>query len=194
LTITRICIVRHGETDWNSIGRLQGSTDVPLNEKGIQQAKESGEYLKDSQWDVIITSPLQRAKRTAQIINSYIDIPLVVMDDFKEKYFGVGEGLTYEERKKAYPDHKYPNEEDQETFTERLIIGLQKINQEYFGKKVLLVCHGAVINALLSHLSNGELGYGKTKISNACINDIHFHENQWKVKAYNQTGHLSIID
>lgn len=194
MTITRICIVRHGETDWNSIGRLQGSTDVPLNEKGIQQAKESGEFLKDWQWDVIITSPLQRAKRTAQIINSYMDIPLVEMDDFKEKYFGVGEGLTYEERKKLYPDHKYPNEDDQETFTKRLMNGLEKINQEYYEKKVLLVCHGAVINAILAHLSNGELGYGKTKISNACINDIHFHENQWKIKAYNQTGHLSIID
>ncbi|MCH6264078.1 histidine phosphatase family protein, partial [Neobacillus citreus] len=56
---------------------------------------------------------------------------------------------------------------------------------------VLLVAHGAVINAILAHLSDGELGYGKSRIDNACLNDIHFEENGWIIKAYNRVEHLS---
>lgn len=192
--MTTICIVRHGETDWNAAGRLQGSTDIPLNEKGIQQAKESGLFLKNSQWDVIITSPLKRAKRTAEIINENLHIPLVVMEEFKEKYFGDAEGMTLEERRAAYPDQLYPNQEEDSKFTNRLMTGLEKINQNYKNKKVLLVAHGAVINAILTFLSNGKLGHGKTKIQNACINEIQYCGNCWEIKAFNQVSHLSSMN
>ncbi|WP_347568708.1 histidine phosphatase family protein [Neobacillus sp. MM2021_6] len=183
--------MRHGETDWNAIGRIQGSTDIPLNEKGVQQAEECGVFLKRTSWDVIITSPLKRAKVTAEIINSSINIPLVVMEEFKEKFFGEAEGLTFEERKAKYPDHRYPNEEDELSLSKRVMAGLDKIKQEYRDQKVLLVIHGAVINSILAEISNGELDYRKTKIENACFNDIHFHENRWKIKTLNQVSHLS---
>ncbi|MCM3567991.1 histidine phosphatase family protein [Neobacillus mesonae] len=189
--MTTICIVRHGETDWNLAGKLQGSTDIPLNEKGIQQAKESGQYLKNSNWEVIITSPLKRAKRTAEIINESLNIPLVVMEEFKEKYFGDAEGMTFEERRRAFPDYQYPNEEDQSHFMNRLMAGLEKINQNYKDKRVLLVAHGAVIGSLLAQLSNGELGRGKIKIQNACMNEIQFCEDCWEIKSYNQISHLT---
>ncbi|WP_420848057.1 histidine phosphatase family protein, partial [Neobacillus citreus] len=122
--MTKICIVRHGETEWNAIGRLQGRSDIPLNAKGIKQAEESGEYLKNSQWDVIITSPLQRAKKTAEIIKTYINVPLVVMDDFKEKSFGDAEGMTIEEIRTAFPDRNYTNQESADALIKRLIGGL----------------------------------------------------------------------
>ncbi|GHH96742.1 histidine phosphatase family protein [Neobacillus kokaensis] len=189
--MTTICIVRHGETDWNAAGRLQGSTDIPLNAKGMQQAEESGRFLKNSDWDVIITSPLLRAKRTAEIINDSLNVPLIVMEDFKEKYFGEVEGMTFEERRAKFPDQNYPNQEGEEDFVNRLLAGLQKINQSYKDKKVLLVAHGAVINALLAKLSNGKLGRGKTKIENACLNEIQFCDNCWEIKVYNQVSHLS---
>lgn len=191
INITKICIVRHGETEWNAIGRLQGRSDIPLNAKGIKQAEESGEYLKNSQWDVIITSPLQRAKKTAEIINTYIDVPLVVMDDFKEKSFGDAEGMTIEEIKMAFPDRNYTNQESSDALIQRLMGGLEKIKHNFEDKNVLLVAHGAVINAILAHLSDGELGYGKSRIDNACLNDIHFEENGWIIKAYNRIEHLS---
>ncbi|WP_423802609.1 histidine phosphatase family protein [Neobacillus sp. SAB-20_R2A] len=190
--MTKICIVRHGETEWNAIGRLQGRSDIPLNEKGIKQAEESGEYLKNSQWDVIITSPLQRAKKTAEIINTYINVPLVVMDDFKEKSFGDAEGMTIEEIRTAFPDRNYTNQESADALIKRLMGGLEKIKYNYEDKNVLLVAHGAVINAILAHLSDGELGYGKSRIDNACLNDIHFEENGWIIKAYNRVEHLSL--
>lgn len=96
--MTRICLVRHGETDWNALGMLQGKTDIPLNQKGINQAKECGEFLKSATWDVVVTSPLTRAKQTAEIVRRFIDKPLIELVEFIERDYGDAEGRTVEER------------------------------------------------------------------------------------------------
>ncbi|MDS8744534.1 histidine phosphatase family protein, partial [Streptococcus pneumoniae] len=77
--MTTICLIRHGETEWNKIGRIQGTTDVPLNEKGKLQAQACGSHLMNKAWDVIVTSPLKRAKETAAIINETMRLPMVEM-------------------------------------------------------------------------------------------------------------------
>ena len=76
-TITTICLVRHGQTDWNALGKLQGQTDIPLNELGKIQARQCGEFLSEEDWDVIISSPLKRARETAEIISNYIEVPVL---------------------------------------------------------------------------------------------------------------------
>lgn len=189
--ITSICLVRHGETDWNSLGKLQGRTDIPLNSKGILQANECHRFFKNYKWDVIITSPLKRAKETAEIINKDSNIPLVEMDEFLERYFGDAEGMTVEERLTAFPNRNYPNQEDRGSLNKRIMNGIQKINKEYSGKNVLLVAHGAVINTTLSKFSNGEIGSGETKLINGCISNIELIQEQWNIKDYNQVSHLS---
>lgn len=190
--MTTICLVRHGETDWNASGRLQGATDIPLNNAGIQQAKECGEFLKASEWDVMITSPLKRAKRTAEIIHeNLIDVPLIEMDDFSERYFGDAEGMTVDERKATYSSRNYPNQEEMDSFKDRIMTGIKKVNQNYPDGKILLVAHGAVINSILSTLSKGKVGSGKTKLINACISNIQFQDEQWGVREINQVTHLS---
>jgi uncharacterized phosphatase len=139
----------------------------------------------------MITSPLKRAKKTAEIINKSLNLPLVEMDEFVEIYFGDAEGMTFHERYSAFPDKNYPNKEDIISVNKRVMEGLDEINQKFNGSKVLLVAHGAVINAILTNLSNGEIGSGKTRLKNACISDIHFHQEQWKIKTFNQVSHLS---
>jgi uncharacterized phosphatase len=191
LKLTIICLIRHGETEWNATRKLQGSTDIPLNETGIQQAQECRDFLKTEKWDVIITSPLLRAKQTAIIINEALKLPFIEMEDFKERHYGAAEGMTKPERLEAFQDKNYPNQEDLLSLNKRVMAGIDKIYQKYPGKKVLLVAHGAVINSILSTLSDGEIGSGKTKLLNACISNIHFHEEKWAVKSYNQVDHLS---
>jgi uncharacterized phosphatase len=185
-------LLRHGETDWNACGIIQGRTDIPLNSTGILQAEECGQFLKSSQWDLIITSPLKRARLTAEIINRSLMVPLVEMEELKEKCFGDAEGMTFQERRTAFPDNIYPNQEDEVSLTNRVMASLNSINQKYGDRKLLLVAHGAVIKSILTHLSTGELGLGKTKLKNGCINDIHFHQEQWKIKSFNQVAHLSL--
>lgn len=189
--MTYLCLVRHGETDWNSLGKLQGRSDIPLNKIGVLQAEECRDLLKSSKWDVIITSPLKRAKQTAEIINKELKSPIVEMVDFIERYYGDAEGMTVKERLKAFPDKNYPNQEDRKALNKRVIDGIEKINQLYSGKKVLLVAHGAVINTLLAQFSKGEIGSGKTKLVNACISNIELINDEWKIKDFNQIGHLS---
>ena len=73
----KIYLIRHGETDWNLEQRLQGAMDIPLNENGIELARETARGLRDVPFDVIYTSPLRRARQTAEIIRGDREIPLI---------------------------------------------------------------------------------------------------------------------
>ncbi len=184
-------MVRHGETDWNSIGKFQGRSDIPLNSNGTLQAEQCRQFLKNSQWDLIITSPLKRAKQTAEIINKDLNVPLIEMDEFLERNYGDAEGLTINERLSAFPTKNYPNQEQRDSLKKRVIKGIEKVNQLHNRKKILLVSHGAVINTILAMFSNNKIGSGKTKLINACISNIEFVEEKWNIKDYNQVNHLS---
>ncbi|TQR15650.1 histidine phosphatase family protein [Psychrobacillus soli] len=189
--MTKICIVRHGETDWNVAGKLQGRTDIPINNTGKLQAADCGEYLKNMQWDVIITSPLNRAKQTAMIINKKINVPIIEMDTFIERGYGDAEGMTLKSRTSSYPDRVYPNQEDRISLNNRITEGLHEINETYPAGNVLLVAHGGVINAILANISNGEIGSGKTKLLNACMSNIQFKQEKWQIVDFNLVTHLT---
>ncbi|MCF6320812.1 MAG: histidine phosphatase family protein [Rhizobiaceae bacterium] len=86
--------IRHGETDWNMIGKLQGKTDIPLNETGIAQANLAKEILSGIAISTICCSPMLRARKTAEVINETLDVPIVEIDDLRECNFGSLEGTT----------------------------------------------------------------------------------------------------
>lgn len=184
----RICLIRHGETDWNLQNKMQGSSDIPLNDTGKMQAQKSSELLKDIHWDVIISSPLKRARETADIINHKLSIPLFEMDEFKERNYGKAEGKSLKEYNKMLPN--IPDLESREVLAERVISGLHKIQKKYNSLNVIIVAHGAVINAILSEVSGGKIGTKKTRLENACISNIQFQDNNWSVIDYNQNSHL----
>jgi len=83
---TTICIIRHGETDWNSSGKLQGCEDIELNDLGRKQAIETSRYFETEKWDVVVSSPLKRAYETAQIIADRLSIPVIqVVEEIVER-------------------------------------------------------------------------------------------------------------
>src|SRR5699024_12789674 len=88
----KIFMIRHGLTEYNKALRLQGSSDIPLNEAGLLQAKTASEFLKDEKFDVILSSPLSRAHATAEIINEHHDLTIHKMKESKEQYLGQFEG------------------------------------------------------------------------------------------------------
>ncbi|MDL4840495.1 histidine phosphatase family protein [Aquibacillus rhizosphaerae] len=185
-----ICLIRHGETEWNHLGKIQGKTDIPLNETGKKQAKACRDHLEGSDWDLIISSPLQRAKQTAEIINEKLNLPLIEMEIFQERSFGDAEGLTLQVRQELYPNGEYPGMESKVSLTDRVMNGMEEVIATYPNQKILLVAHGAVINEILSVMSDGEIGTSKTTLLNACISNVQFIENKWKIHNYNQTEHL----
>ncbi|MFF3100779.1 histidine phosphatase family protein [Viridibacillus arvi] len=191
--MTEICVVRHGETDWNALGRLQGVTDVPLNNKGVQQAKECGVFFKNTNWAAIYTSPLSRAKHTAEIINEQLHIPLIEIEEFKERSFGEAEGMDMEERIKAFPNKQYPNQESLDSVLVRLRNGLVEIHEQYPKDRVILVAHGAVIHALFTLLENGDTFPQEVRLANAGISYISIQDDRWILGDFNQSVHLSQV-
>lgn len=194
IKITTVYLVRHGETEWNKEGRLQGRTDIPLNEVGWKQAEACGKFLKTFHWDVMLTSPLKRAKQTAETINRLLQLPLYEIDEFIERDFGAAEGLTMKEVMSTFPDRNYPNKESRSALQSRIYQGLQKINENYTGHHVLLITHGAVINMLFELLSDGKVGKNKLKLKNASISSIRYDDGEWKIIEFNQCSHLTHIE
>ena len=146
----KIKFVRHGQTDLNSpIRKMQGISDYDLNSNGIKQAEETRDKLKDEDFDIIITSPLKRAKHTAEIINEKKDVPLIVDDRIKERNYGKLEGKLF---KKEYCNLNYDFEsiegESLENYEARLKEFVHDIKEEYSDKKVLVVAHNGVISVL----------------------------------------------
>jgi uncharacterized phosphatase len=185
---TIICIIRHGETDWNTLGILQGLEDTDLNESGRNQAIEAARYFETKSWNVIVSSPLKRAYETARIIADKISIPTIhIVDEFAERSYGDASGLLPEERRKRFPDGKIPGQEDFEHLRNRGMAGLNKIASDFRGKRIIIVSHGGLTNSILYSLSGGEYGSFKTRLKNGCINKIIFKNNTWLVEFYNKT-------
>ncbi|HWI47584.1 MAG TPA: histidine phosphatase family protein [Rummeliibacillus sp.] len=188
--MTKIYIVRHGETDWNCEGRLQGGTDTTLNERGKQQATECRNYFNKIKCDAIFTSTLQRAMLTATIMNEDLRLPFIPLKEFAERTFGVAEGMTYEERVKVYPHKEYPNQETIDQLKKRITSGLHKIHDQYPDGKVILVTHGAVIHTLFTMVENSEIFPQSARLSNGGVSIIHDQDGKWWLEKYNQIQHL----
>jgi uncharacterized phosphatase len=183
----QICILRHGETEWNNLGKLQGRENIPLSAVGIKQISDSAKYLKKFNWAVIITSPLSRAKKSAEIISKEIgNIKIIEEMDFIERDYGKASGMTSDETKIAFPDGNWIGVEPDEILQNRTIIALQKYIKEYNGKNFIIVSHGSAINSILAHLSENTIGTGKTALRNASITLLRKIGNKIEIAYYNK--------
>lgn len=190
-TVTTVCFVRHGETDWNATGRFQGQEDISLNDRGRDQARKSGAHLRGERWDVLVSSPLSRAWETARIIGEQIGLDEIVPEPaFVERDYGRAAGLSAAEVTECFPDGVIPGTESREALRARCIPALEALARTYAGKRILVVAHGGVINALLAAISDGEIGSGKTRLNNACLCLLTHDAGRWAVLSYNVVEHL----
>ena len=185
------CLVRHGQTDWNAAGRIQGLEDVELNAVGRAQAAQTGWYLQQWSWDQVISSPLQRAAESAEIIAQQLKLsPIEIMDEFMERDYGECSGMTTAQRKHSFPDGIIPKQETLETLQKRALMGLQRLMIEPQAR-ILIVTHGGLINSLLAQFSAGEIGSGKTILHNASLTLFQCQQQDWQILAYNLIDHLA---
>ena len=151
-------VARHGETEWNVKGLIQGHSDSNLTKNGIKQAKNLGKELKSIKFDAVYSSDLLRAKRTAEIVTLERKLVVVTQKALRERDFGELEGKTRENLKilrelkiKNVPYESIGIEAD-EKIVARAITLLREIAVAYTGKNVLIVSHGGLLRALLIHL------------------------------------------
>lgn len=188
--MTEICLIRHGETDWNATARIQGCTDVPLNDQGRAQARATAAMLLDDgqRWDAIWASPLTRAHDTARIIAEQLDLAPIRTDPaLQERNFGEAEGLLSAERRTRYADRPIPGAESWDEVLRRGLGIIEKIRAAHPDHRVLVVSHGGVINGLMARFSGGEIGPGKTVIRNASATLVGW-DGSWRILWFNRTG------
>jgi probable phosphoglycerate mutase len=146
--VTTLLLVRHGETDWNAEGRLQGHTDRPLNDFGRRQAKELAERLAGEGADAIYASDLVRARDTAEIIGARLGLPVVIDADLREKNWGSWEGLTGDERV-----HVEFVGESTEEHRKRVLRAVHRIAERHPGRRVVVVTHGGSLRRIQAALN-----------------------------------------
>lgn len=192
--VTTIVLVRHGETDWNYSGRYQGQTDIPLNETGLAQAAiVAGVIASDGPWDAIVSSPLSRARQTAEAIAAAIGISVTRFDDdLRERAYGVAEGTTLAERLERWPGNDWPGLEPYEAMQQRGVAALERVAATHPGKRVLVVCHGGLMNAVLTHHSAGEHGTGITVILNTARTHLTHAGDAWTIESVTDASHLEL--
>lgn len=144
-----IYITRHGQTGWNVQKKVMGRCDEPLNETGKQQALETKNNLSNTDIDLIICSPLLRAKQTAQVINESRNIPIIYDERIIERDFGEFEGMQTKDFDfhgywDYYKNLQFKKAENIEIFFNRIYDFLNDITKQYQDKNVLLVAHGGV--------------------------------------------------
>lgn len=170
----KIYLIRHGETDWNQINRLQGREDIPLNDAGIAQAQAAGAVLQNLGITAIYTSPLGRAVRTGQEIATKIGLTasdVHTLVSLIERDLGPFSGQIIENKQEYFSLAAKENVPGMEPFSEVLSRMQNALTElEATGHaSVAAVSHGAAINVLLAGLSNHEIGTGKTKLYNGGI-------------------------
>jgi len=200
---TTIMLIRHGETEWNILGKFQGSTDIPLSNEGIRQAFMLKERLK-SDFDYIFSSPLKRAYETAKILCDESGKQVSIAEEIREINFGEWEGLTVKGIAEKYPDifNEWRNDKREGKFcggdmstlnaSIRAKNCIMEIANKHKGKKIVIVAHGGIIKAGLIGIFEWDMSmYHKISLGNTCVNTITFNDDMKPaLLGLNDTNHL----
>lgn len=195
-----ICLIRHGQTDWNLARRLQGREDIPLNGEGLAQSAMLASYFARAKAmglnvEAVCSSPLSRSLDTAKAVAKKVGVTPVVCDSLIERDYGKLSGLTVEERRKKFPrgEKQAGDVESVPHAAARMVNACDEMLEISGRRTVVGVSHGGMINAVFSRLSAGEIGTGKTLTQNCSVSFIAAGIGLPLPLAYNMQGN-GIVD
>ena len=191
--MTTIYLVRHGETDWNRARRIQGSTDIPLNQTGRDQAAVTAALLANRSWDGVYASPLSRAFETGAIIARALGLPEPeAVPEVAERRYGDAEGLTGDEIDARFPgDTQVPGRESREEVAARVIPAIVALAERHPGENIVLVSHGGVIRTILN-LVDPENTHGT--IRNGSVHSFRHTDGTLDLIAFDDPIELESLD
>ena len=181
--MTAFALVRHGETDWNRERRIQGSTDIPLNDTGRDQARATGALLASRRWNALVASPLSRAAETARLIGEHVGLAEPELEPrLAERDYGAAEGLTGTEIDVKFPDGAdVPGRETREAVAERAVAALHDLAARHPGEAVIVVAHGGVIRSVLESV---EPGRHRGMITNGSVHSFRHADGALELVAF----------
>lgn len=200
----RVYLIRHGETVWNSQMKMQGHSDIPLSERGLQQAAALGKRLASQRISAIYCSDLGRAVETALQVAAPHSLEVIPLQDLREMSFGEWEGLTFREITEKYGDMamkwwsaplsmRVPGGEGLAELTARVVPAVRDIVERHSGDSVAVVCHGGPVRCLVGSVLKMDLNnHWRIRQDNAALNIIDFSD--WEsgiVALLNDRSHLA---
>ena len=200
--LTRICIIRHGETDWNVAKRIQGHTDIPLNETGRAQALAMAFNAAHQRFHAIYSSDLARARETAQVLAQREDHEVKLLPQLRERHFGIFQGLTAKEGAGLYPhayahylardlDYDFETGESLGGFAERVTAGIAWLVRHHSGQTIAAVSHSGVLDVVYRRATGRPLTTPRDfTIPNCALNWFQFDSRGWHLEAWADRHHL----
>ncbi|MYM66017.1 histidine phosphatase family protein [Pseudoduganella sp. FT55W] len=209
MTDTTILLIRHGETAWNAVRRLQGHIDIPLNQEGERQAAALARALAADKLDAIVSSDLQRAMQTAQAVAAlHAGLGLQTDAQLRERAYGVFEGMLYQDIQQQYPDDFARWQardveavmpagdrvaESFHQFYDRAIAGLRAVAARHVGQTVAVVAHGGVLECAYREARGIQLDSPRDfQVKNASINRFTISEGKLVLDSWGEVGHLAL--
>ena len=199
---TRICLVRHGETEWNADRRIQGQIDIDLNQTGLDQAVAAGSWLRNADIVALYSSDLKRAWATAQAIGAALGLAPVAVPEMRERRYGIFEGLTYDEARERFPegyaafarrdaDYSFDGGESLTQMAARVTGKLVEIAAAHPRQNVAVVLHGGVLDIVNHFVRGNPLEMPRDfLIPNAGISWIAAVDGAWTLESWGETWHL----
>ncbi len=207
---TRICFIRHGETDWNVAKRIQGQTDIPLNETGIAQAMAMAFNAAHHDFNAIYSSDLKRAYDTAQMVATRRGLVVKTMAQLRERHYGIFQGITAEEGAQRYPgayahykardfDYDFETGESLTGFTGRVSDAIDNLTRHHSGQTIAAICHAGVLDIVYRKATGRPLHTPRDfVIPNCALNWFRFDgrggdEGGWHLEAWDDHHHLAKV-
>jgi probable phosphoglycerate mutase len=202
---TTLFVVRHGETLWNQQGLLQGHLDSPLSELGVNQANALADYFSKCDWDLIVSSDLTRAVRTAEIIKRASDKQILTDKCLRERNLGVAQGFTVKEFGEKYHDESIefnkggadyiiPGGESIDQRFKRSITCINGLVERFKGNKIIIVTHGGVLDGIFRYTVKMPLNQKRTfSLFNASVNTIQIQDDSWNIVTWGYVEHLRAL-
>ncbi len=199
---TRVCFVRHGETDWNVDKRIQGHTDIPLNATGRAQALAMAFSAAHARFDALYSSDLVRALDTAQALAQREALEIRLLPDLRERNFGIFQGLTAAEGEARHPqayvhylardlDYDFETGESLRQFAARVERAVHWLMQHHAGQTVAAVTHGGVLDVLYRRATGRPLHTPRDfAIPNCSLNWFHFDAHGWHLQSWGDRHYL----
>ena len=207
--MTEILLIRHGETAWNAVKRLQGHLDIPLNEEGERQAAALGQALLGEPLDAVFASDLVRARQTANAITAPRGMEVQIDAGLRERCYGAFEGMMYAEISGRYPeayrawqardlDARFPEgvhvAETLREFSTRAVQAIKRIVSDRQYKRVALVTHGGVLEC--AYRAAHGMGFDRPRdfdILNASLNRLAWDGSRLQVMQWGDVAHLDVL-
>lgn len=200
--MTKIILVRHGETVWNKELKYQGHTDTDLSDEGLRQAELVADRLAKEKIDAVYASDLRRACLTAEAIAARHGLPVTCLPELREILFGEWEGLTYEGISDRWPEEytqlftrtdevRIPGGETFSELKERAAGAIASLVERHSGQTVAVVSHGGTIRTIICAALNIHLNHlWDIRLDNTCVSIVEYHKQRSIVTLLNDIHHL----